>query len=663
MIAMATAKLGYQHPGFYYQVAAKYTQDRRKLAQKLCEPYQSHPLVQRFLKENQDAILTSLVEPLVLGKFIAPILIMHGPWKTASGGRRMPLSPETSLSSSANDLSGSIGHPLEPQLSASAIDHNVVPSSMQRTEMEELVYPSIAKELQIDHSALVIQLLEKASDFYQGQNSQRMVSSLLSQIAHEYLLMKQYSASKKLYDRIVEGYRKEGWWSILNDLLRLAMECALNLNLLKDYIEYGLEIILPHMSNTFEEKANTQNSIISVVQNPREMVPMEPILIPMKINHPLIGIQIEFRDESIFSESPIELLLSIRSNFPLIVEFSRLRLEFSDPSFDIVLVKEHFISCPLLSSSIDTLSFAPGKEETFRFGLVSKEKMELKCTKLSLDWGIAPKCIEFSWNTNEWPNLPKNRPSVKILAHESKLEVLMQYDPPALIGEFFKIELCLRNLGNDIGKGEILFEVPNGKEDEFQLVTLVGNDCDSLKKPLSSMNFNDIHQNESFSIVFYTQFNALSVHKISIRAAYETRGDCYSCSLEKIFDIPVKSPFIPSFNFFTSQFHPISLSSGLFVVSQPFLMQIDLQAGSDHPFLIMETQLCLNTLSDKGDLVATCLGSTANSSKQHAITKNEEFSFWYSLVSSVSGDEVSLGKIRVQWRRFGSFIRVSKEKE
>jgi len=140
------------------------------------------------------------------------------------------------------------------------------------------------------------------------------------------------------------------------------------------------------------------------------------------------------------------------------------------------------------------------------------------------------------------------------------------------------------------------------------------------------------------------------------QAAYETRGDCYSCSLEKIFDIPVKSPFIPSFNFFTSQFHPISLSSGLFVVSQPFLMQIDLQAGSDHPFLIMETQLCLNTLSDKGDLVATCLGSTANSSKQHAITKNEEFSFWYSLVSSVSGDEVSLGKIRVQWRRPASLL-------
>jgi hypothetical protein len=78
-----------------------------------------------------------------------------------------------------------------------------------------------------------------------------------------------------------------------------------------------------------------------------------------------------FETAIVYAETPVLFQLKIRSSFPQPVKFSKLILEFSDPSYNIT------------ATAIDyDLSFAPKQFKTFQFKLQPKKNTDLKVPSL-----------------------------------------------------------------------------------------------------------------------------------------------------------------------------------------------------------------------------------------------------------------------------------------
>ncbi|MGH0122145.1 UNVERIFIED_CONTAM: hypothetical protein FKN15_042916 [Acipenser sinensis] len=188
-----TIKLGLtaiqtQNPGFYYQQAAYYAQERKQQANQLCyhDPSINHP--------NPDPLETS-----------AGSLDFYGqrPWRQ--------------------------GHqsidPPDPEKEKGGI------LALQRRERD------------VHHSELIIALLSNAVAQFKKYKCPRMKSHLMVQMGEEYYHAKDCTKALKLLDYVMCDYRTERWWTLLTYILTTALKCSYLMGQVKDYITYSLELI------------------------------------------------------------------------------------------------------------------------------------------------------------------------------------------------------------------------------------------------------------------------------------------------------------------------------------------------------------------------------------------------------------------------------------
>ncbi|CAF5018786.1 unnamed protein product, partial [Rotaria sp. Silwood1] len=120
-------------------------------------------------------------------------------------------------------------------------------------------------ESRVNHSELIISLLVQAINHFKKHSSNRMKLYLMYDLADEYVSSKNYDTALNYYNHIVQAYRTEHWWPILEAILPAALKCAyLSVNL-PDWIRFSLEILNPNINLSIQVKTQTQTNLENLI--------------------------------------------------------------------------------------------------------------------------------------------------------------------------------------------------------------------------------------------------------------------------------------------------------------------------------------------------------------------------------------------------------------
>uniref|UniRef100_A0A8C5RFX3 Trafficking protein particle complex subunit 11 domain-containing protein n=1 Tax=Laticauda laticaudata TaxID=8630 RepID=A0A8C5RFX3_LATLA len=201
-----------QNPGFYYQQAAYYAQERKQLANVLCAHESS------VIYPNPDPLETP-----------TGMLDFYGqrPWRQGI-------------------LSFDLNDPEKEKVGILALQ---------------------LKEKKVLHSELIITLLSNAVTQFKRYKCPRMKSHLMVQMGEEYYYAKDYTKALKLLDYVLCDYRSEGWWTLLTSILSTALKCSYLMAQIKDYITYSLELLGRASTLKEDQKSQIEKNLIKILMN------------------------------------------------------------------------------------------------------------------------------------------------------------------------------------------------------------------------------------------------------------------------------------------------------------------------------------------------------------------------------------------------------------
>uniref|UniRef100_A0A673LBG3 Trafficking protein particle complex subunit 11 n=1 Tax=Sinocyclocheilus rhinocerous TaxID=307959 RepID=A0A673LBG3_9TELE len=215
-----------QNPGFYYQQAAYYAQERKQQAGQLCshEPGVGYPA--------PDPLETT-----------SGALDFYGqrPWRQ--------------------------GH------------QSIDPPDSEKEKQGILALQ--VKERDVPHSELIIALLSNAVAQFKKYKCPRMKSHLMVQMGEEYYHAKDHTKALKLLDYVMCDYRTERWWSLLTSILCTALKCSYLMGQVKDYITYSMELVGRASILPEEQKSRIEKNLIKVLMN--EVPEPEPDCDPLSV--------------------------------------------------------------------------------------------------------------------------------------------------------------------------------------------------------------------------------------------------------------------------------------------------------------------------------------------------------------------------------------------
>eukprot|EP01133_Synstelium_polycarpum_P008031 gene8031-9435_t len=655
------------NPGFYYQTAAKNMVERRRFFRPVADRYKNSAAVKQVMREMKPVYDLSIYQYI---------------------GQPPP----------------NVAHPLE-QLSGAHREEDI-------DDMHRLV----AHELSANYTQAIVDLLNKAYDQALQAGNQRIISYVESLIANEYYFAQQYESALRYYNKNALTYRRERWWILLTYTLSMCLKCVHNLNLPTAYIGYAMDLLSPDLTNSKKERSEIQNSLLYVLTDPKKLEPnislTSPLDVNMDHNHPLINCRVQFPQSIAFSQSKTEIFVVIESHFPNPIRFSKLMTLFSDPSYNKTITDNTSIVAPIspmlkMNTDRADLVFLPNESRIFSFTLTTKEKMELECQTVFLELGgdkDGQPSINFRWNISEWaiksdesekeiyndlsnttntaakpvetkrPDPYKKfleRSSIRILDHESLIQIKCNHTPPAIVNEFYEIELELVNNDKEITKGTITFDLHQNNNTVEKGIYLDA----SKNKPLSSLDLPHIQERSSFKRLFYIHSSQIDEHKLSINVSYETKSNEISHS-SKLFIFPVQAGFITQFQFFSGNFQLNDMYDGNIVAKEPLLLLCDIKTNLPYNINVLKTTLDINTISqatlnplsgeDAEASGGVPVGQLLSSSNQHLssfeLSKDNNYSCWFNLIPLITGDSLSLGTLSIEWSRLTGSSRDKSKK-
>ena len=186
-----------QHPGLYYQQAARYAIKRRQSSEELCFEANSYPSP----------------DPLENGESLE--FYGQRPWRPS----KVAIEP--------------------PDMES------------ERAGIKALQFRE--KALVSSHSDVIVGLLRQAIEQYQIFRSPRSESHLTVQMAEELKSAQKYNEALDLLRPVIIQYRQEKWNALLIAVLSLALKCAFLVVSVSDYLAFALELAC--ISNNQKNKA------------------------------------------------------------------------------------------------------------------------------------------------------------------------------------------------------------------------------------------------------------------------------------------------------------------------------------------------------------------------------------------------------------------------
>ncbi|XP_044173925.1 trafficking protein particle complex subunit 11-like [Acropora millepora] len=424
-----------QHPGFYYQQAANNAIVRRQLCQGLCHtttPLSMNPL------DN------------------AGNLDFFGqrPWRQGFQGTEPP---------------------------DAALEHAGI-IALQ------------SQELQVDHSWIIIPLLSSAVAQFKKYKSPRMKRYLMVQMGEEYYHARDFSKALMLLSRVKWDYCREKWWSLLTSVLITSLRCAYLVGNIQEYIGLSLELMGRYAENSPEEKTRCQTNLIQVMANEcpepepgcdfeaveeakeqwktLKATPEAPQVFTIQMEQiaPFVECKAVFDSSTITADSTILLQIYLRVTCTFPIRFSKISVFLSNQFYN-----QHCVVETSSAQSEGGLYLSPGQTKVIPFQLVPQPEdvgKQLQVTSIALELGsLESRCAVLVWNGGgveasgssnksflsygsksaakedqfDWDDL-QIASKIKIEPRKPRINVELKYEPPALVNEFYELQLAVESL-------------------------------------------------------------------------------------------------------------------------------------------------------------------------------------------------------------------------
>ncbi|GAB6030246.1 Trafficking protein particle complex subunit 11, variant 2 [Chamberlinius hualienensis] len=433
-IKLGLSAIQTQHPGFYYQQAAVHAVARRKKCQQLCQD--------AINSKNPSVINTSSVE-------------YYGQRAWRPGVQAI--------------------EPPDLQLEKEGI------RALQYKEFTE-----------INHSSLITPLLNNAIVQFKKYRCPRMKRCLVVQLGEEYLIAKDYKTALTLLSHVIWDYRNERWWSLLTNVLVIAIKCAYLVANVQEYVTICLEMLGPHIQLSSSRKETVQDSLVTVLSPeglPKPELDLNEALIESteelwrrdlaKIKSPsiynidinqttsFVQCKTSFTYKTVCVDHLVTLNVYLKALCPLPIRFYKLSVILSNQNYNdrCVLIDSKMIPNGPSSHNgyVADLLLEPGKIKVIPFSFVPQPTdadHTLKIMSVVLQLGDdSGRCAVLHWKDfeNDNQSLFKLNKSitmwepeggfsnVHILPRESHLKLSIDHEPPSLVNEFYPLNISLLN--------------------------------------------------------------------------------------------------------------------------------------------------------------------------------------------------------------------------
>ncbi|KAL2077658.1 hypothetical protein ACEWY4_027162 [Coilia grayii] len=591
-----------QNPGFYYQQAAYYAQERKQQAGQLCS--------------HEASVAYPAPDPL---ETAAGVLDFYGqrPWRQ--------------------------GH------------QSIDPPDAEKEKLGILALQM--KEKDIPHSELIIALLSNAVAQFKKYKCPRMKSHLMVQMGEEYYHAKDYTKALKLLDYVMCDYRTERWWTLLTSILCTALKCSYLMGLIKDYITYSMELIGRASMLRNEQKSRIEKNLIKVLMN--EVPEPEPDCDPASVKAaqalwndrislagnndftvdmqeyvPFVQCKAKFLSPSFHMDNPVQLHVYLKADCPHSLRFSKLCVSLSNQEYNqYCLVEEPCKAKDILEQSTqENMCLVPGKTRKYCFKFVAKtedvgKKIEITGVHLMLG-SESGRCVYLNWRGGggdaasshealqasrsfkrrgrlleqqvDWDTVTIQA-NTMIISRVPRISVQLRHEPPALNNEMYCMTLTVESQEETVARDVKLTAGLKPGQDanltQTTLVTLNGNEVcdDSHPALLTDLPIGDLQPGEKMEKALYVRSVSTGSRIFLFHVAYtmstavEGKEITCKCHKDETVTIETVTPFEVTTRFVSTKFENLDRV----FMDIPFLLMTDILSTSPWPLHLETSQLDL----------------------------------------------------------------------
>ncbi|KAJ1434079.1 Tetratricopeptide-like helical domain superfamily [Sesbania bispinosa] len=375
---------------------------------------------------------------------------------------------------------------------------------------EEYTRYAVSEGRRFQDSLEIIALLKKAYESYSSFKIQRMSSFCGFQMAKEYFTEGDISNAKQIFDSIASLYRKEGWVTLLWDVLGYLRECSRKNGTLKDFVEYSLEMAaLPISSDTgvqrdtgpagpailhqreivhkevFELVSEAPGLATNEHSSNLKITGDESLQLEVDIVSPLRLVMlasVAFHEQTIKPGASTLISVSLLSHLPRTVEIDQLEIQFNQSCCNFFIVNAQKPQSVEVSGIqkhrteiAPSLSLEPNKWLRLTYDIQSDQSGKLECLSVIAKIGShfticcraeSPASLDSLplWTLEDCiQTVPIKDPilvfsgqkSTQVEEPDPQVDLYLGASGPALVGEIFLVPVTLVSKGHDVYSGEL----------------------------------------------------------------------------------------------------------------------------------------------------------------------------------------------------------------
>ncbi|RDX97602.1 Trafficking protein particle complex subunit 11, partial [Mucuna pruriens] len=376
---------------------------------------------------------------------------------------------------------------------------------------EDYIRYTVSEGKRFRDSLEIIALLKKAYESYSSVKIHRMSSFCGFQMAREYFVEGDISNAKQIFDSIASLYRKEGWVTLLWDVLGYLRECSRKSGIIKDFVEYSLEMAaLPISSDTgvrrdtgpagpanLLQREFVHNEVFELVSGASGLATNEhpsnlkikgdeSLQLEVDLVSPLRLVMlasIAFHEQTIKPGVSTLITVSLLSRLPLTVEVDRLEIQFNQSKCNFFIANAQKPQSVEVSNGIQqhrtetasSLSLESNKWLRLTYDIQSDQSGKLECLSVIAKIGShlticcraeSPASLDSLplWTLGDYvQTVPIKDPilvlsglkSTQVEEQDPQVDLHLGASSPALVGEIFLVPVTLVSKGHDVYSGEL----------------------------------------------------------------------------------------------------------------------------------------------------------------------------------------------------------------
>uniref|UniRef100_A0A8C9TQZ2 Trafficking protein particle complex subunit 11 n=1 Tax=Scleropages formosus TaxID=113540 RepID=A0A8C9TQZ2_SCLFO len=586
-----------QNPGFYYQQAAHYAQERKRLAFQLC----------------------------------------GGPEANLGYPAPDPLETPTGILDFYGQRAWRQGH------------QSIDPPDPEKEKGGILALQGREKE--VPHSELIIALLSNAVAQFKKYKCPRMKSRLMVQMGEEYYHTKDYAKALKLLDYVMCDYRTERWWGLLTSILGTALRCSYLMAQVKDYVSYSMELVGRASMLREDQKSRIQKNVAKVLKNePPEAEPDcdpsavkaaqalwnergsqasgEDLILEVQDSVPFVQCKARFLHPSFHLDVPVQLHVFLLTDSPHPVRFSKLCVSLSNQDYNQYCVVDSLGQAP----AQEDMCLVPGRTHRYSFRFVARPEdvgKKIEITGVDLMLGSENgRCIFLNWRggggdaasshealqaTRSFKRrgrLPENevdwdtvsiQASTMIISRVPRISVQLHHEPPALNNEMYCMMVTIQSHEDIVARDlKLTAGLKPGQDANLSHTTHVTLDgskmCDdSHRALLPDIPMGDLQPQEKMEKPLSIRCSTTGPRIFLVHVAYtvdtciEGRDIVCKCHKDETVTIETVVPFEVAVKFVSTKFEHLEHV----FVDVPFLLMTDILSMSPWPLHLVTSELQL----------------------------------------------------------------------